>query len=132
MALDASFTATESMSDPNLITFVDTSDGVDATITNRTITIRLANGNWLTEAGESTTEISTDWSYDDSEIELDLIAQSEAPSIIVKWFAGDVETYTYTDTFCWNFYDYLFGLQLLQGQTSNPVIVQDTNYLMNF
>jgi hypothetical protein len=132
MALDASFTATQSMADPNLITFTDTSTGTDVTITTRTITIRLANRNWLDEDGnESATVVSINWDYADTSIVLDLISQSQAPSITVVWYAGAVETYTDTDTFCWNFYDYLFGLQLLQGQTSNPGIVQDTNYYSN-
>lgn len=135
MALTAaSFSSSESMANPGTITFVDTSTGTDLTLTNRKIFIRLANGNWLNSDGtESTTVVGIDWSYSELSITFtDLISQSTTPFVEVIWYAGSTATYTDSDEFCWNFYDYEFALQLLQGQTSNPGIVQDTNYLNNF
>jgi len=127
MPLSPSFTATQSLSDPNLITFVDTSTGSDGTITSRRISARGANGNWL--PGESTTVVYTDWSYADNSTVVSLITQTTTPRITVEWLAGSTVVYTSTDEFCFNIYDYLFGLQVLQGNTSSPDQVQDSAYL---
>ncbi len=126
MPLSASFTATQSLADPNLITFLDTSTGTDGTITNRKIYARAANGNWL--PGESTSQVSTDWTYTDISTIVPLITQTTSPSIRVDWLAGSTVVYTVTNTFCFNLYDYLFGLQILQGNTSSPDQVQDSAY----
>lgn len=131
MPINPSFSATESIANPNEITFVDDSTGSDGTLTNRKIFVRLANGNWLTEGGESTTIASTNWAYSDVSITLSLLSQSTACSIEVVWYAGSAATYDFENTFCFNIYDYLFGLQLLQGNTSSPSQVQDTNYYSN-
>lgn len=131
MALTPNFSVSESLANPDELTFTDTSTGSDGTITNRTITILLANGNWLSEAGESTTEVSMNWSYSQSSITLDLLSNSTACDITVKWLAGSTVVYTKENTFCFNLYDYLFMLQLLQGNTSAPQQLQDTNYLSN-
>lgn len=131
MALVPSFSCSESLANNDLITLTDTSTGVDGTITTRRIYIQLANGNWLTEAGESTTSVYTTWSYSDSTITLDVLTQSTACEITVEWLAGSTVTYEVTNTFCFDLYDYLFMLQTLQGQTSNPGINQDNNYTTN-
>lgn len=132
MALDAAFTATESLADPNLITFEDTSTGTDLTITVRRIYVQLANGNWVDEDGnESTTETYIEWDYADDTIQLSLITKSTAADIEVKWMAGSTEVYSESEEYGFNLYDYLAGLQLLQGNTSAPEQVQDTNYYSN-
>ena len=132
MALVAAFTATESLANPDEITFTDTSTGTDLTITTRRIYFQLANGNWVDENGdESTTETYIEWDYADSSIVLSLITQSTASDIEVKWMAGSTETYSVSEEYGFNLYDYLAGLQLLQGNTSAPEQVQDTNYYSN-
>lgn len=133
MPLVASFSASQSMADPALITFTDTSSGSDVSITNRKIFIRLANGNWLNSDGsESSTIVGIDWNYANATTTLNILEQTISPAVEVIWYAGSTPTYNADDTFCWNFFDYLFGLEILQGQTSNPGIVQDTTYLSNF
>lgn len=131
MALTASFSATQSLANNSIITFVDTSTGVDNTITNRRIFCRMANGNWLTENGESATIAYTDWSYSQSSIALDLLSQSTALDIEVIWYAGSTPVYNSSDEFCFNLYDYLFMLQTLQGNTSSPNQIQDTSFYTN-
>jgi len=132
VALTPSFTSSESLASPNLVTFVDNSSGTDNAITNRRLFIRLANGNWLTEAGESTTSAYTNWVYTDPSITLNLLTQSTAANVTVQWFAGATLTYTKTIAMEWNLYDYLFAFELLQSQTATPTIISDTNYYSNF
>lgn len=131
MPLTPNFTATQSLADNSDITLEDTSTGVDATITTRRIYVELANGNWLTEDGESTTSAFESWAYADDTITLTLLTNSTACKITVQWYAGATLTYTKTEEFCFNLQDYLAGLQILQGDTSYPSQVQDTNYYNN-
>jgi len=63
---------------------------------------------------------------------MNVLTQSTAPTIRVQWCAGAVVVDTYTDTFCFDLYDYVFALGLLSNQTGNPSIIQDANYYSNF
>lgn len=131
MPLSPSFSVSESLANPNELTFVDTSTGSDGTIVNRRIYFKLANGNWLTENGQSTTGVYTNWPYSDNSIILSLLQQSTAADITVEWWDNSTAVYSVSNTFCFNIYDYLFGLQLLQGNTSSPNQVQDSAYYSN-
>lgn len=131
MALVAAFTATQSLANNSDITFTDTSTGTDATIVNRRIYVQLSNGNWLTESGESTTSAYTDWDYSDSSITLTLLENSTAADITVQWWDASAVVYIVSEEYCFNLYDYLFALQVLQGNTSNPAQVQDTTFYSN-
>ncbi len=133
MALTANFSSSESIASPNLITFTDTSQGVDNTITVRRVIVRLANGNYLTAgATQSSTLAYTTWNYSDPTITINLISSSTTASVTVEWYAGSTLTYTKTILMEWDIYDYLFAFELLQSQTATPTIISDTNYYANF
>ena len=132
MALTPNFTTSESLGTPENITFTDTSTGADASITARRIYIVLANGNYLTTAGESTTVVYEDWDYADTEITLALLSRSTVGDVTVKWMNGSTVLYTKTILNEWNLYDYLFAFELLQSQTATPGVVQDSSYYSNF
>lgn len=120
MPLTPSFSATESLAYPNIITLTDTSEGSDGTLTNRKIYIRLADGTFLANG--------VDWPYADASIELDVLAQAQAPEITVTWLSGSSVSYTYSNTFDFTLYQYIFALGLLQDLTSRPQTLQDANY----
>jgi len=132
MAISPNFTASESLSTLSNVTFLDTSTGSDLTLTTRRIFCRLANGNWLTTAGESTTSAYEEWDYSDLSITLGLLTSSTTASVTVQWYAGATLTYTKTILCEWNLYDYLFAFELIQSQTATPSIVSDINYYSNF
>lgn len=132
MALTASFNSTESLSSPNLVTFNDTSTGTDLTITNRTITILLANGNYLTESGESSTPVSINWSYLNASITVNILSSSTTATVTVVWLDGNTPVYTVPQIQEWDLFDYLFAFGLLQSQSATPTIISDTNYYSNF
>lgn len=133
MAFVPSFTSSESLSSPENVTFVDTSTDPPVGLTSRRIYIRLVNGNWLTTAGESTTEVYETWPIADTSITLDLLTQSTSADVTVKWMTGSTVTDEVVDEpMEWDLYDYLFGLELIQGQTATPAIIQDQNYYSNF
>jgi len=132
MPLTANFSTSESLSTLSQVTFLDTSSGSDSGLTIRKIFIRLANGNWLTTAGESSTIASEDWPIADASITLSLLTQSTTASVTVNWYTGSTPTYTKTLLQEWDLYDYLFAFGLIQSQTATPSIIQDVNYYSNF
>lgn len=131
MALTVNFTSSESLSSPNLVTFEDTSTGTDVTIVNRRIIVRLANGNYLTTSGESTTEAYENWDYAESEITLDLLERSTSANVTVEWWSNSARVYTKTILMQWDLYDYLFLFELLSSQTSAPIAVDNQGYWPN-
>lgn len=133
MPLSPSFSTAESLSILENVTFTDTSTGSDVGLTGRTIEIKLANGNWLSAAGESTTQVLIAWAIGDVSTTIALLTGSTTASVTVRWMTGAVATYTVSNQLeTWDLYDYDFGLELIQAQTATPGIIQDTNYQSNF
>jgi hypothetical protein len=124
MALTPSISGSQSIAYPNLVTFTDTSTGTDLTITNRKIYVTDADGTELADG--------IDWSYANASTQLDLLTQSTSPAVRVDWLAGSTVVYTYSTTFCFNLYDYVFALGLLSDLTGAPQTLQDANYYSNF
>lgn len=131
MALTPNFSSSESLSSNSYVTFTDTSTGTDLTITTRRLYIRLANGNYLTTAGESTASAYESWDYADTSITLDLLSASTSANVTVEWYAGATLTYTKTILMEWDLYDYLFLFGLLSAQTSFPAINDNQGYWPN-
>lgn len=132
MAFIPDFSSSESLSVLSNVTFTDTSTNTPGGLTGRKIFIRLANGNYLTTSGESTTPASEDWAIGDSSITLDLLTQSTAADVTVEWLTNSTITGTKTIEMLWDLYDYMFGFELIQSQTATPNIISDTNYYGSF
>lgn len=135
MALtNANFTTSEGLASNNLITFTDTSQGTDNSLTIRKIYVRLANGKYLTEgAVENDSPTAIDWDINNVSTTINLITQSTTARVTVQWLEGSTIKYTKTlPAECWDLYEYIFGLELLQSQTATPNIVQDSNYYSNY
>lgn len=134
MALNPNFYTSEGLASNNLITFVDSSTGTDNTLTGRKISVRLANGKYLTAgAVQNDSPTAIDWDINNTSITVDLITQSTCAAVTVQWLNGSTIVYTKTlAAECWDLYEYFFGLELLQSQTATPSIVQDSNYYSNY
>jgi hypothetical protein len=126
------FSATESLGMPEQVTLTDTSTGSDAGLTERRVYFRMANGKWLTTAGESTTPAYEVWPIADSSITLSLLSQSTTLEITVFWMTAEAVTYQKSTLYCFDLFDYLFAYNLIGAQTSDPGIIQDTSYYSNF
>ena len=125
------FSTSESLSSNNLVSFVDTSVGTDLNLTARQIAILLANGNYLTTAGESATIAYETWPIADSSIELNLLTKSTVGLVTVNWLTGSTVTYTKTILCEWDLYDYVFLFGLLSTQTSYPARTDNVGYWQN-
>lgn len=127
-----SFTVTESLGIPEQITLVDTSTSPDPGITVRRISIRLANGNWLTTSGESSTIAYESWPIADSSITLSILSRSTSCTITVDWMTNSTITGTAEEYVSFVEFDYQFAYNLIGDQTSDPSVIQDNNYYSNF
>lgn len=125
------FSVTQADSDPSYATFTDTSIGSDVALTERRIYVRLANGNYLTSAGESTTEAYEVWAIGDVTKTYSFLPRSEAPLITVNWMTGATVSYTKAATACFDFADYIFALGLTMAQVANNNITQDNDWYAN-
>ncbi len=127
-----SFESTESIGIPEQITITDTSVSPSGSLTGRLIELRLANGNWLTEDGESETVSYITWLISDVAKTLDVLSQSTAMDITVFWLIGSTTEAEVTEATAFVEFDYLFAYDLIGSETSNPAQVQDTVYYSNF
>lgn len=127
-----SFTASESLGLPEQITLTDTSTSPDPGLTSRRVSFRMANGNWLNTAGESSTIVYETWPIGDVSLTLNLLSESTTLSITVEWLTGSTITGITTELFCFDLFDYLFAYELIGAQTSSPGIIQDNTYYSNF
>jgi hypothetical protein len=126
-------TATQSIAYPNLITLTNASVGTDATLTSLRVFIRNSQSQYLYPTQQATTTPTyTVWSYADGTFEMDVLTEATSPEITVQFMAGTTVVYTFTDTFCFDLQDYVFGLGVLAAQTSSPGVLQDTTYYSNF
>ena len=126
------FTATESIGVPENITITDTSVSPDGGLTEKRVYLRLANGNYLTSDGESETPTYTVWPIGDVSITISCLTQSTAIDVTVTWMTGSTITGEASESVAFDEFDYLFAYDLIGSETSDPSIVQDSNYYSNF
>lgn len=131
MAATPNFTAAQSLSTNSNVLFTDTSVDLVGGLTSRRISVRLANGNWLTSAGESTTIVYETWDITNSTITIILLTNSTVANITVEWLTNTTVTYAKTKLIEFDLYDYLFLFGKLQEQTATPTIISDSNYYAN-
>lgn len=129
MALSPSFSVSQPLDDPSVLTLEDTSTGVDAGITTRRVYLQKADGTYLVPDDTETDYI--EWPYSDGSIEIDVLDKDYALNITVQWLTGDTVTYTSTDLAVFTLYSNLFFYELTQHQTGNPNIIRDTTYYGN-
>lgn len=92
--------------------------------------IRTATGAYLVESG--TTTDYEEWPYAASTIDLDVLTQDYAVSIIILWLntAGDT-LYTKEIAYSFTGYSEQFYYTLTQGQAGRPEDLRDTDYWRN-
>jgi len=126
------FSASESIGFPEQITLTDTSTSPDPGLTSRRVSFRLANGNWLSTSGESSTIVYETWPIANNSLTLSLLSQSTTTEITVEWLTNSTITGIDSALYCFDLFDYLFAYNLIGAQTSSPGIIQDANYYSSF
>lgn len=122
------FSAAQSVSDTSVVILTDISEGSDNALTERRVYMQLANGNYLTEDGISTTAAYMVWPIADTQVYLSVLPRSEAPTITVQWMTDASITYSKVRKFYFDFADYVFMLGLTMYQVANNNITQNRDW----
>jgi hypothetical protein len=129
MPLVSAFTATQILGEPSIIKLTDASTGSDAAISARRVYLRLANGSYLKPDGVTADYIV--WPLGDASLEIDALPSDKAIDITVQHVnSSGVAIYTKTVLCLFTQYTEQFLYDLTQGQTGNPVLVNDGEYKM--
>jgi hypothetical protein len=127
MPLVQNFSASQTLGEPGVIVLEDISTGADAAVLSRRVYLRLANGSYLVPEGVETDYIV--WPIDEDTLELDVLTMDKAVDITVQWMnAANAAAYTKTTLCLFTQYAKQFLYDLTQGQTGNPVLVDDNQY----
>lgn len=129
MALTPSFSASQILGAPSVIVLTDTSTGTDGTLTARRVFIQKTDGTYLVTEGTTTDYV--EWAIGDTTISIDVLDKDYALQITVQWLAGTTVTYEETGLYLFYQYSEQFYYNLTQGQTSTPLIINDTSYYDN-
>ena len=114
---------------PSDFTITDVSTGSDPAITDRRIYVYISNNTTLVPAGTITAY--TDWPIVDGPLTLDVLTRDFAVMIVGQWLVGSTVTYTYTNYYSFTAYTRTFLYNLSETQSTNPAIIQATNYILN-
>lgn len=128
--LDPSFSVSQTVSAPNIISLVDTSTGSDSSILTRRVYLRQANGTYIVPIGTTTSYIV--WDYSVSFIDIDVLTRDLALDITVEWLDNsNVTQYTKAALYCFTVFSELFYYQLTQDIASNQIQITNQNYYYN-
>ncbi len=113
-----------------LVIATDDSTGVDASITQRRITLTDCNGDTLVVSGTTTSYNS--WPLVTNPISLSLLSTDTAVSALVQWLdVSNAVLYSSTQSYCLANYGKSFLYYLEQQNSLTPGIVQDANFSNN-
>jgi len=130
MPLTPSFTVSQTVGLPSVITLTDNSTGSDASVFQRVVFIQKNDGTYLVPTGTSTNYIV--WSYANPTIAIDVLKKDMALQVTVQW-QSSISTVLYTTNSLNLFTLYLktFFYSLTQYQASNKSITQNNNFYGN-
>jgi len=126
----ATFTASQTIGLPSIVTLTDAHVGTDVLVTQRRAFLQTAAQTYLVPSGTTTDYVQ--WALADTSISIDALPQDYALNITVQWLnvTNDV-LYTKTILYDFTMYSETFYYGLTQQQTSSPNIVNDQNYYNN-
>ena len=132
MPLVPNFTVTQSLGSPNQLEFNDTSTGSDGAVVNRWIYIQEANGTYIVEGTNTTTDY-TEVPYAIDPVTLDVLTRDVAVQITVEWLnSSDAVLYTKSNVFRFTNFNENFDYALTQNLTANPLLINDNDYHLKF
>ncbi len=119
MALVNSFSQSQPVGAPSIITLTDTSTGSDSSITERRVYLRKSDGLFLVPPGTETDYIV--WDYADATIDIDVLSKDRALLITVEWIGTVAPVVPIPTTGVWAYYDADLGVT----GTSSVTILSD-------
>lgn len=130
MSFSPNFTVSQTPLNPSYILIEDTSTGSDAYIVARRVYIQDYNGDYIVPTGTTTTYIP--WALGTNPISLGVLTADVAVNIKVEWlYAGGISKYNLDNNYCLAEFSRQFFYYLIQLQSLNYNIIQDSNYWLN-
>jgi len=133
MPLTPNFNVTQSLGSPSQLTFTDTSSGSDNAISNRFIYIQQANGTYIVQTSNTTTNYTT-WLYNQAiaSTTFELLEKDVAVEITMDWVnSSNAVLYTKSITFRFTNFNENFDYALTQNLTANPLLINDNDFFAN-
>lgn len=130
MAFTPAFTTSQTLGNPNIVNYADSSTGSDASITQRRVFLIDAEGSYLVPTGTSTSYIQ--WALVNTSIAINVLTVDMCLSVLVQWLdVNNAVLYSSTQLCVYTLYSENFYYGLTQNQTTTPNIVNDINYYFN-
>lgn len=125
MAFVPTFTCAQSLTNPALLTFTDTSTGAPS-ITDRIIYLQIFDNSYLKVDGVTTD--FNDFPIASSSVTLNVLKKDYAISVTIKWLNGSAIVGTKTTLLQFNAYARTYRIKLFKAQASNPMLVNSSNF----
>lgn len=129
MPLTVSISVSQNSNIPSSFSISDTSTGSDPSITIRRVYLIKPDGTFLVPEGTLTNYI--EWPIADPSITLDVLDRDLSFEILVQWLAGSTVVYEYENSYVFTAYTNIFLYNLSVEQSSNPAIINATNFFAN-
>jgi len=135
MAITVAYSTNQVVGAPQNIVLVDQSTGTDVTAVSRRVFLVNAAGEYVTESGTTTAVAYTEWPLaDGNTLTLDVLSQDAALNITLSYVTAGgavANGATLTSLNGFTLFNESFLYTLTQAQSSDPAIIQDTNYYAN-
>ena len=123
------FTATQQIGLPTCVYITDTSTGL-SNVASRRAYIQDVQSNYLVPSG--TTTDYTVWALVDTSISIDCLSQDTCAYVKIEWMsAGGTVLYTLTTLCNFRLNNLQESFSLTQSLTSDPSLIQDTDWFLN-
>jgi hypothetical protein len=130
MAFLQNFSVAQTPANPKYLILTDTSTGSDEFIVSRKIYIQDCFGNYIVPAGYGINYI--EWALENNPISIDLLTKDVAVNILVQWLdVNGAVLYELNNNYCLPEFNKQFLYYLVQLQSNNYNIIQDTRYWDN-
>jgi len=134
MPFSQNFSVAQTPANPKYVVITDTSTGTDENILSRRIYIQDCFGNYIVPTGNSNPQYIV-WALENNPISLDVLTKDVAANIKVQWMDGEGGEgnvlHELDNNYCLTEFNKQFLYYLVQLQSNNYNIIQDTRYWDN-
>jgi hypothetical protein len=125
-----SFTVTQTVGEPSVVTITAVVSGTDAAVTQRRVYLQTDSGEFLVPTGTSTDYV--EWDIADASIDIDCLDKDYALRIYVEWNnVSGTALYDSEQFVGLTLYNESFDYQTTQLMAANKLLINDNNFWSN-
>lgn len=130
MPLSVSFSVSQPLGEPEIVTIEDESTGSDVAVTQRRVYLKKPDGTYLVPVGTATEYIQ--WAIADDTIDIDALIKDWALSIIVQWLnVSNVVLYDSQQFVGLTEFNEDFDYQTCQELSGQTLLINDNSFFQN-